>query len=508
MKYILIFVFTIFLMSDSFGQDEVIKNGYQKFFYPNGKVASEGTMRDGKPDAFWKTYYKNGILKSEGNRLNFELDSIWNFYTLEGNLKLSVDYKNGKKNGYRRTYLPNRILVDSFLNNVKNYTNFVLYKDSLVKSTVFYIDGLEEGWSIDYAKDGRIVGKTLYSHGFVKSRENINAYDYDGEKDGVWKIFYESGIDKIVGRYRGGIKEGYFKYYNTKGNLDSIEKYHNDLLVLETPELDSYDIKKDYYSDGSIKIIGSYKDGKAEGVRREYNKDGSITSSFIMHKGSILAKGILDNSGNKQGDWIYYHPNGSIESKGKFANNIKVGPWIYYFDNGKIQQTGSYDKSGIVSGEWKWYYKDGSKRIVEQYFEGEREGQFLELAADGSTIIEGEYVNGLREGYWVITVGKYTEKGSYLESIKDGVWEYYYTADTLFFKGNFIDGTPDGEHVWYHRNSKVLKEGKYIMGLREGVWKFYNEDGKLQLRIKYLDGVEIEYNAVRVQGIEGNKGEE
>ena len=63
-------------------QQNTNPNGYNKFYYDNGKISSEGPMRDGKPDGYWKTYSLNGVLKSEGNRKNFQLDSVWKFYTL------------------------------------------------------------------------------------------------------------------------------------------------------------------------------------------------------------------------------------------------------------------------------------------------------------------------------------------------------------------------------------------------------------------------------------------
>ena len=55
------------------------KDGYNKLYYPNGKISSEGTIRNGKPDGYWKNYYENGKLKSEGNRKDFKLDSFGNF---------------------------------------------------------------------------------------------------------------------------------------------------------------------------------------------------------------------------------------------------------------------------------------------------------------------------------------------------------------------------------------------------------------------------------------------
>lgn len=74
----LVLVMIAFLLK---AQDNtVVPNGFNRFYHPDGKVSSEGMMRDGKPDGYWKTYWENGTLKSEGNRRNFELDSIWSFY--------------------------------------------------------------------------------------------------------------------------------------------------------------------------------------------------------------------------------------------------------------------------------------------------------------------------------------------------------------------------------------------------------------------------------------------
>ena len=63
----IIFLFFPFVLLAQSTQN-INPNGYNKFYYDNGKVSSEGTMRDGKPDGYWKTYSQNGIIKSEGNR--------------------------------------------------------------------------------------------------------------------------------------------------------------------------------------------------------------------------------------------------------------------------------------------------------------------------------------------------------------------------------------------------------------------------------------------------------
>ncbi len=498
MRILIIILFISFLYNAK-SQDSIVQNGHQEFHFPNGKIASEGTMRNGEPDGYWKTYNKEGILKSEGNRKDFLLDSLWKFYDNKGQLVLSVTYREGKKNGIRTTVLPDKILVDSFENDVKNNWNKILYADGKLKLNVYFKNGLEDGWSYQYAKDGRLVSKTLYTNGFIRKREYFNGYNSRGNRQGLWKEFYENGTTKTAGTYRNGIKDGYFKYYDKNGSLDSIQKYRNGIIEFEPEELAVYEIKTDYYSDGTIKVIGSYLDGKADGVRKEYSPEGKITDGYIMHKGVVVGHGLFDAAGRKQGNWKLFYDNGRILSEGKYVDNKRIGLWKFYYENGKIEQTGAFDKDGFYSGEWQWFYMDGNPRIVELYFEGEREGEFVEYNKDGGVIMQGEYVNSIREGNWVITVNNYIEIGAYLENVKDGIWKYYYTADTLYFEGIFIDGSEDGLHTWYYRNGNKMKTGKYLMSLKEGDWKYYDIEGKLILKVKYKDGIEKEYNAIRIE---------
>ncbi|OQX76620.1 MAG: hypothetical protein B6D61_08520, partial [Bacteroidetes bacterium 4484_249] len=66
MKHIILILIIIFSSIVIFSQDDIDPNGFNKFYYENGQISSEGNMRDGKPDGYWKTYYENGLLKSEG----------------------------------------------------------------------------------------------------------------------------------------------------------------------------------------------------------------------------------------------------------------------------------------------------------------------------------------------------------------------------------------------------------------------------------------------------------
>ena len=65
-------------------------------------------------------------------------------------------------------------------------------------------------------------------------------------------------------------------------------------------------------------------------------------------------------NGVDYGNWLFYHPNGKIETKGKFKNGKRVGTWKYYYSNGKIKQVSKYSKDGERIGNWKNYDSVGN----------------------------------------------------------------------------------------------------------------------------------------------------
>ena len=82
-----------------FSSEVLSQTEYKTFTYPSGQIASEGTLRDGRPDGLWKTYYESGQLKSIGKRTDFLLDSTWVFLNENGDTSLVVNYKRDLKNG-------------------------------------------------------------------------------------------------------------------------------------------------------------------------------------------------------------------------------------------------------------------------------------------------------------------------------------------------------------------------------------------------------------------------
>lgn len=480
-------------------QNDVDPNGYNVFHYENGNKSSEGAMRNGKPDGYWKTYFEDGGLKSEGNRKDFLLDSVWTFYNDSGKVIMQITYKEGKKNGIRKTFHEAEVIEEQFENDVKQGYTYHYYPDGSLRKEIFFVDGLEEGIGKEYAQDdGRVTRLIHYKKGFITDIENINRIDHLGLKQGVWKEFYPDGALRLEGEYKDGLEHGYFKKYTEEGNLVSTSKFVDGVLQEDVAELAKLDIKTEYYPDGKVKIVASYKDGVPEGVRREYSPEGEIMKGYVFTQGNVVGEGITDEEGLRDGPWKEYYFSGGLKAEGKYKEGKRVGEWKFYHPNGELEQIGVYNDEGEEDGIWTWYYPDGNLLREESYYKGMRDGYSVEYDENGEIISKGEFIEDRRQGEWIFDYGDHREEGEYFDGMRNGLWKSYYEDGTLSFEGSFIDDNPNKRHTWYWPNGNKKLEGKYIMGLKEGEWLRYNYDGTPFISIFYENGREVKYDGIRV----------
>ncbi len=500
--FILILSFALLFHFPACGQgqyDTIRSNGYNVFHYPDGKIASEGTMRDGKPDGYWKNYYENGRLKSEGNRKNFQLDSLWKFYDDKGHLTVTIQYKNGKKNGFRTTYQGKNVVKEHFVNDVKQGYTYYYYPNGKVKLKIPFKNGLEEGTAYEYAEeDGRIIQIITYKKGYVYKRMRMNRYDANHQPDGKWMWFYPDGKVRLVGFFNHGLKNGYFKTYDENGNLVSTEKYVNGEKEKKAEALSQLEVRTEYYPDGKVKIQATYnKKGRPEGVMRRYDEQGHVKKAYIFRDGHKIAEGIFTDAGQREGFWKQYYLDGSLKATGNYTKDLKTGLWKYFYPDGALEETGKYVDNEPDS-LWRWYYPDGKILRTESFYEGQEDGTYIEYDDNGNVITKGEYVEGQKEGKWVYHVGDVKQVVQYAEGQRNGWSRYYYSDGTLFFEGKFVDDLPNGEHKWYWPNGKLKAVGSYSMGLKNGDWKKFDPQGNLIINITYQRGKEVKVDGVKI----------
>jgi antitoxin component YwqK of YwqJK toxin-antitoxin module len=504
-RFILFFSF-LCCFAGGYSQDSLQKEGYSKYYYPNGKISSEGTLKDGKPDGYWKSYNESGSIKSEGNRKNFELDSLWKFYNQDGKLLLEIFYKSGKKNGLKTSYLDKETVRENFRNDIKEgYTRY-FYREGKIKQEIPFIKGLEQGFGKEYGTDGTIITLTEYKKGFIVDRLRINRRDGQGRKQGRWYSFYENGNLKTEVTYKDDMKNGYLKEYSESGDLLKISKFVDDVIQPEAEEIQKLEVQNEYYPNGKIKISAMFRNGVPEGLKREYTAEGNLEKAYLYKNGVIIGEGIVKEDGNRDGQWKDFYSDGSLQAEGIYDNGKQIGEWKYYHLNGKLEQTGKFNKQGKFEGKWKWYF-DNSKLLKEEnYRNGLKDGMSTAYDETGKVIEEGEFVDGNEDGPWFEQIGDTYTRGTYRDGLRNGKWyNFYLNSDSLktdslcYFKGNFIEDNPDGKHIYYWENGKVKDEGSYVMGKKEGEWYKYNFDGTLFMIISYKQGVETRYDGVKIK---------
>ena len=95
---------------------------------------------------------------------------------------------------------------------------------------------------------------------------------------------------------------------------------------------------------------------------------GSLyTGRCVVYDGDLKKSIQQYLDGVDYGNWVFYFPNGKIETKGKFRNGVRVGKWKYYYESGALRQVSSYSKTGQRSGKWTVYKENGDIIEVVNY---------------------------------------------------------------------------------------------------------------------------------------------
>jgi len=205
---------------------------------------------------------------------------------------------------------------------------------------------------------------------------SANKFDSRGKKTGFWKEKKEA-FD-LEGYYINGIKDGMWTSYFSDGLVQSIENYRGGLL--DGPYLQMK-------QGSTFKIQCKYKNGKLNGVYREFN-------------GTKADKEISYVNGFQNGLKKIFYPNGKLMEEGTYSNNLRDGFARWYSENGNMFLESNYSK-GMLEGKQISFDKDGKLVSETNYNNNQMEGLYLEYFEDGITIkIKGYYSKDLKNGIW------------------------------------------------------------------------------------------------------------
>ena len=135
---------------------------------------------------------------------NFK-DGISTEFDSEGFIKKETHYKKGKKDGKENIFFKN---------------------SGLIQFTTTYDNGKKNGETFEYNKEQKIITILNYDRGVLSKKEEINRYDSDGNKQGIWKDFHDNGKIKKEVIFFHGKKDGFEKVYNKKGKIQELQSHN------------------------------------------------------------------------------------------------------------------------------------------------------------------------------------------------------------------------------------------------------------------------------------------
>lgn len=472
-------------------------SNYVKLYDVKGKISSEGLLINNLPEGEWVSYHSNGKIKSKGNWIANKLNGPWFFYNSKGILVKEEQYFQNQKNGKSINYDSLGLLKKStdYKNDEKH--GFEILKFENTNQTQFeynYFKNNKHGLSREYDSSGNLITLITYDMGIITKKEEINRYDSDLKKHGVWKTFYDNNKIKTKQTFFHGELSGSTKLYNSKGAVTLVEKSKKEA---NTKTIKDIKISKAKNKEGYT-IKGIINNKIRNGLFKVYDEKNKVIKNEFYKNDTIVFSGYVDSLGNKDGLWIYYYKNGSEKTVGHYKNNKKIGEWVFYYKNKNIEQKGSYN-NGKPEGKWVWWYDNEKIRRKEEYYKGKINGNVTEYDSLGILISEGNYINGIKEGAWKYIYNDYKEEGFFADGMKTGKWKSQYVNGKKFFEGEFLNDIPIDKHVYYYSNGQIKEEGSFLRGEKNGDWKKYNKEGILLITTQYKNGEEYKVDGIKIK---------
>ena len=452
---------------------------WKQFKHANGAVASEGCLVNGIPTGIWTSYSDRGVKLSEGERKNEEPHGVWRFYE-NGALAETCEFQEGLRQGIQ-TLWNEGVLSDSILwvGGKRDGVAKSFRPDGTLAQEMPYEKDKREGKAVQFDSNEEPHGYRWYKNDRLVASETFNRRDDQNRKTGPWKVFHASGRVLETGFYMEDLRHGVFQFFDARGSVIKVVEYRwGKEVVQEVSRNPVIELQQILREDGTLAETVTYVDGVKQGVARQFDSEGKVVGGSLFENDNLVAEGITEMDGKRNGPWKEYWPNGTLRAEGFYLDDRRDGEWWFYRESGEKEQHGRY-LDGEVHGLWTWWYPGGDVHRKERYQRGELNGEFLELDTAGQTLVEGQYEDGLRQGPWRVHVHDHLEVGPYLLGQKEGLWTHTYGDGKRQFQGEFSFGQPIGKHKSWHPNGVLEEEGKYESGAKHKKWRLYNDQGSL-----------------------------
>ncbi len=190
------------------------------------------------------------------------------------------------------------------------------------------------------------------------SAQNINQFDTEGKRHGIWKKnFEDTAVLRYEGAFNHGKEIGLFKYYKNIENKASLTatKQFND---------SNYKSYVTFFTSTGKIISEGEMDGRIYiGVWKYYQKNND----------RLLTLENYDNNGDLDGNRFVYYENGELAEKQFYVHGKLEGPSFWYTDKNVVLKEFNY-VNGELHGLSKFYDPKGQLILEGNYKQGKKHG--------------------------------------------------------------------------------------------------------------------------------------
>ena len=131
--------------------------------------------------------------------------------------------------------------------------------------------------------------------------------------------------------------------------------------------------------------------------------------------------------GREEGQWSYFHENGSLERQGSFVSGMKSGVWTGWYPNGAVMRRGSF-VGDQPDGLWEEFHPTGVISARTSWANGQIIGKQQRFYPDGGIRTETPFAKGVPHGVEVV----------------------YHQGGEVYWAKNMVNGMAEGESVARH----------------------------------------------------------
>ena len=216
---------------------------------------------------------------------------------------------------------------------VQSREETVYFEDGKIMGVIKFDSENKYIYAVAYYSNGLISNEKHYNDGKIISEkcwDEFGSIMQCNKENGPFLSYWDNEEKQLEGYYINGEKDGVWKTYYECGNIMQIQSFKNGVPGTE----------KIYYESGQYKVISNNN-----GEYKKWNITGELEREGQMINGLVT------------GIWKYYNKDGTVDYEITYNQGVPIYKTLYI---GEIKASGGVNAEGGHDGIWKVFNSSGN----------------------------------------------------------------------------------------------------------------------------------------------------